>query len=111
MNKDTFYIATQADWKLEKVMTLREAFLLKQTFDYVSPSGSAYKYTEEGVYRISNHWLHNVASCNWTIDGSFYNESRPLLGFCKWADFTRLVSKVDGDTSFYLYNKEFHKIA
>lgn len=111
MNKDDFYISTFADWKLEKVMTIREAFLLKQTFDYVSPSGSAYKYTEEGVYRISNHWLHNVASCNWTIDGSFYNESRPLLGFCKWGDFTRRVAKRDGENSYYLYNNEFHKIA
>ena len=111
MNRNDFYIATLADWKLEKVLSLHEAYLMKQDFDFVSPSGSAYKYTNEGVYRISNHWVHNVASCNWTINGSFYNESRPLLGFCKWEDFSRMISKRDDGGAYYLHNREFHKIA
>ena len=40
--------------------------------DYVSRSGSAYWYTENGVIRESNHWGRAVATCEWTLDGCWY---------------------------------------
>ena len=35
--------------------------------DYVSGSGSAYWYENDGVIRKSDHWGHNVASCKWWL--------------------------------------------
>lgn len=48
-------------------------------------SGSMYWYTEEGVYRLSNHWGEGVGSSNWYLDGGWVG-LRPEL----------LVEKEDG---------------
>lgn len=80
--------------------------------DYVSNSGSEYWYTEEGVYRRSDHWGEQIASADWFLegkranpDGSYreyyfdanggYHKSKTYdsmitpIGFAKWSDFKR----------------------
>lgn len=54
--------------------------------DYKSDSGSEYMYTNEGVYRKSNHWFEGVASCSWLIDGEM-NAGAEIIGFAKYEDF------------------------
>lgn len=47
---------------------------------------STYWYTEEGVYRKSNHWGW-CRDCYWTIDRKEYNSHKEIVGYCKWEDF------------------------
>lgn len=61
--------------------------------DFVSSSGSAYMYTEEGVYRQSDHWGYGIATCSWILDG---NVQRGLkVGFAKWSDFKKYFANKD----------------
>ena len=60
---------------------------------YMSKSGSGYCFTEEGVYRISNHW-GRAANCRWrlisslkTSSSSKVNNNQNRIGFAKWTDF------------------------
>ena len=58
---------------------------------YKSKSGSGYCFTEEGVYRISNHW-GRAANCRWRLisnsnSSSKINNSQNRIGFAKWTDF------------------------
>ena len=60
---------------------------------YKSKSGSGYCFTDEGVYRISNHW-GRAANCRWrlissskTSSSSKINNSQNRIGFAKWMDF------------------------
>lgn len=48
---------------------------------------SSYWYTEEGVYRKSDHW-GECRKCYWTIDVEEINSRAEIVGFCKWEDFT-----------------------
>jgi len=70
--------------------------------DYVSPSGSAYWYTNEGVIRYSNHWGY-VASCIWRADEdlsmvimwqqeneSLAKEDEGVYGYCSWSNFQEI---------------------
>ena len=84
--------------------------------DYVSKSGSRYWYTDQGVYRESDHFGHGVRSCDWTldgygygyrmhlwpdpsspsgwmIDGGFMHEEEEIgvyvCGFCPWEGFVK----------------------
>jgi hypothetical protein len=52
---------------------------------------SKYWYTSEGVYRQSNHWGSDVASCSWYIKGRKYSNEGVSVGktetaFIKWSD-------------------------
>ncbi|WP_333809206.1 hypothetical protein [Flavobacterium sp.] len=56
---------------------------------YKSKSGSGYCFTEEGVYRISNHW-GRAANCRWRLisnSNSKINNSQNRIGYAKWTDF------------------------
>lgn len=56
---------------------------------YKSKSGSGYCFTEEGVYRSSNHW-GRAANCRWRLisnSSSKINNSQNRIGFAKWIDF------------------------
>lgn len=54
---------------------------------YKSASGSAYYFTELGVYRKSNHW-GRAANCRWRlITNSDYKNQTEIVGFAKWTDF------------------------
>lgn len=61
--------------------------LKNKTPDFVSRSGSAYFYTNGGVYRISSHW-GRAATCRWRlqVDSKNYSNGKKA-GFAKWTDF------------------------
>ena len=55
--------------------------------NYKSKSDSIYFYTEEGIYRKSNHW-GRVANCRWKlISIENYKNQQIVIGFAKWIDF------------------------
>jgi hypothetical protein len=56
---------------------------------FKSKSGSAYYFTDEGVYRSSNHW-GRAANCRWrliTTSKAKINNAQQRIGFAKWTDF------------------------
>ncbi|MEN9325790.1 MAG: hypothetical protein RI943_201 [Bacteroidota bacterium] len=56
-------------------------------WSYKSASGSAYYFTELGVYRKSNHW-GRAANCRWRlITNSDYKNQIEIVGFARWTDF------------------------
>lgn len=78
--------------------------------DYKSKSDSCYYFTEDGVYRLSNHW-GRAANCKWRLqrkDG--FDTNRTKLGFAKWTSFCGdndteklYFITVDYDTKFVQY--------
>ncbi len=58
--------------------------------NYKSKSGSSYYFTEDGVYRLSNHWSR-VANCRWRLQENSKlkkeNSNRIKLGFARWNEF------------------------
>ncbi len=55
--------------------------------NYKSKSNSLYFYTDEGVYRKSNHW-GRVANCRWKlISSENYKNQQEVIAFAKWTDF------------------------
>ena len=54
---------------------------------YKSKSGSSYYFTEEGVYRCSNHW-GRAANCRWRLISEIKNPNQKArIGYAKWTDF------------------------
>lgn len=56
---------------------------------YKSKSGSSYYFTEQGVYRVSNHW-GRAANCRWrlkTENKQKINNAGPRIGYANWNDF------------------------
>lgn len=114
---DDYFTATVATWERAKPP--------KGKPDYVSRSGSAYWYTDEGVYRSSDHWGSSVATCSWYLRGE--NDLKAAIGafggggsdwfvgtceggdglihrdaaaFCPWSGFVRkseVANAVDDD--------------
>lgn len=57
------------------------------TPNYKSKSGSSYYFTEEGVYRCSNHW-GRAANCRWRLISEIKNPNQKArIGYAKWTDF------------------------
>lgn len=55
--------------------------------NYKSKSGSSYAFTDEGVYRISNHW-GRAANCRWRLNAiENYKSQTEKCGYAKWTDF------------------------
>lgn len=55
--------------------------------NFVSKSGSSYLFTDEGVYRKSNHW-GRAANCKWRLQSiGLDSDSRTKIGFAKWGYF------------------------
>jgi hypothetical protein len=74
-------------------------FLNNKEFHYKSNFGSSYFYTEQGVYRSSNHW-GRVANCRWKIKGiEDYKNQMYYVGFANWSAFYSLNST---EKVFYL---------
>ncbi|TYP96462.1 hypothetical protein C7447_10728 [Tenacibaculum adriaticum] len=74
-------------------------FFKEKTTHFQSKSGSYYFYTQEGVYRYSNHW-GRVASCRWKIKGiEEYKNQHYYVGYSKWENFYPLN---DYDKVFFL---------
>ena len=56
-------------------------------WQYKSKSGSSYCFTDEGVYRSSNHW-GRAANCRWRLISEIKNPNqKERVGFAKWNDF------------------------
>jgi len=55
---------------------------------FKSKSNSCYFYSEEGVYRKSNHWV-KVANCQWKIlPLKNYKNQQTIIGFASWDSFS-----------------------
>ena len=78
---------------------LEISFFEDKKAHFQSKSGSYYSYTDEGVYRYSNHW-GRVATCRWKIQGiEKYKNQKYYVGFAKWENFYPLN---DTDKVFYI---------
>lgn len=54
---------------------------------YTSKSGSSYYFTDEGVYRVSNHW-GRAANCRWRlISNDIKVNQYKRIGYANWKDF------------------------
>ena len=89
-----------SNFHLKSAATFKETAKPDGAPDFVSESGSAYWYTTQGVFRLSNHW-GNVASCDWGLDG-VCNPDTPCVvlpsdvcGFALWSDFTASSTAMD----------------
>lgn len=54
--------------------------------DYKSKSNSLYYFTEEGVFRKSNHW-GRAANCRWKLISKSYKSQNEIVAFARWVDF------------------------
>jgi|GEM_PF-4368706 len=63
----------------------REAQAPERPCDFRSKSGSEYWFSEDGVFRKSNHW-GRAAKCKWRLV-SGASLSRTKSGFAKWDEF------------------------
>lgn len=90
ITRDNFYDHTACNWN-----EVDDKLFVKP--DYVSDSGSKYWYTDNGVYRMSNHWGFGVGSCDWTLNShpelSYRDEGSDRLGYAEWKDFTHTDDK------------------
>ena len=88
-SKDNFYMNSVGYWQKTDDR--------KEKADYISyrrgttDVSSEYWYTDEGVYRRSDHWGSDVASCSWYIEGREYSSFGIEKGsretaFIKWED-------------------------
>jgi hypothetical protein len=69
---------------------VNQDFFDENKVDFKSKAGSQYSYTEEGVYRYSNHW-GRVADCRWRLLSEEKLKSQNYyVGFAKWTDFYAL---------------------
>ena len=93
-HKFNFYRSTYCEFEMQKLNFFEE---MKAHFQ--SKSGSYYYYTENGVFRYSNHW-GRVANCRWKIQGiDQYKNQNYYVGYANWSDFYPLNST---DKVFYL---------
>ena len=79
VNKDNFFECTIANFK--RVTDSNFEFIP----DLITKSGSEYMYTEEGVYRKSDHWNNKIALCSWLLDG--YKSYENVIAYCSFEDF------------------------
>jgi hypothetical protein len=71
--------------------------------NYSSKSGSQYFFTEEGVYRKSNHW-GRAANCRWKlIPNENYKNQQTIVAFANWESF---YPNNQTDALFYMYIKD-----
>lgn len=97
-HKNTFCIFTEVS--LQDIQHLKPAFTSKKE--------SRYFFTDEGVYRESNHW-GRVANCRWRLISleKKVNQIR-RMGFAKWSDF---YSNNETEKLFYLeFNEAENKV-
>ncbi len=93
-HKFNFYRNTYCEFAMQEVIFFDE---MKAHFQ--SKSGSYYYYTEDGVFRYSNHW-GRVANCRWKIQGiNQYKNQKYYVGYANWSDFYPLNST---DKVYYL---------
>lgn len=65
--------------KLEQLIGLKP--------NYTSKSGSSYYFTNEGVFRVSNHW-GRAANCKWRLQAlEEVAGNRTRVGYATWTEF------------------------
>ena len=114
-NENNFFENSVGFWEQKSSAPRREA-------DYVSYDrrtgkvSSRYWYTEQGVYRKSNHWGSDVASCSWYIKGRRYSRDGVSVGktetaFIAWKDLKAkgMVTKHYQTGKYGLSGFEFKK--
>ncbi len=74
--KNTFCVFTEVDQEL----------IANKNPDYKSNSGSTYFYTNDGVFRLSNHW-GRAANSKWRLVGNKNSTAKTRLGFAYWDAF------------------------
>ena len=81
-NQNNFHKHTFCLWKEVSLADFEY-----QNPQFKSKSGSEYYFTDEGVYRTSNHW-GRAANCRWRLVtlGNFKSQ-HTKVGFAKWTDF------------------------
>lgn len=88
-HKHTFCLFQQVD----------NSVLADLNLNYKSNSGSEYYFTENGVFRKSNHW-GRAANCRWRlISNSKYKNQNEIIGFALWSDF---YSNNETEKLFYI---------
>ena len=81
-NKTNFHSHTFCIWKEVAVTEIQELKL-----HFKSKHDSHYYFTNDGVYRFSDHW-GRVANCHWRlIPLSNYKNQKATVGYTKWTDF------------------------
>ena len=86
--KDNFFKNTKADWTFKSNVAYgsKEQQDFFDSANFISDSRSAYKYTQRGVYRMSNHFNENVATCSWMLDGEEHAYDL-VIAYCTWGAF------------------------
>lgn len=114
-NVSNFFENSVGFWLLKKSAPKREP-------DYTSKNkrtgkvSSRYWYTKEGVYRESDHWGAEVASCSWFISGRSYSKTGVKLGkkevaFISW-DKLKAKGNIAKNSKgeYFLFGFTFEKI-
>lgn len=71
---------------------------------YQSKSGSSYYFTNEGVFRVSNHW-GRAANCRWRLQTNAKNTNQvSRIGYANWSDF--YSNNEQGKLFYITVNKE-----
>jgi len=60
--------------------------IANKTPSYKSDKGSRYFFSEEGLFRYSNHW-GRVANCRWKLQSDKKNSQGFVVGYAAWSSF------------------------
>lgn len=71
---------------------------------YKSKYNSRYVFTDEGVYRHSNHW-GRVGTCRWRLVCENHIQQNNYWGYARWEDF---MEYSDTKALFYIEKKDGH---
>ena len=93
-NRFNFYRFTYCEF-VEANMEI----IAEKTADFESSCNSTYYYTDEGVYRLADHW-GRVANCRWKLKMKKGSKNQKFhLGFAKWSAFLPIN---DHDRLYYI---------
>ena len=103
INKNNFFKHTFCEYK-----HVEQTFFNENRVHFRSKSGSKYFFTDDGVYRYSNHW-GRVANCRWKLTSNEKLKNQNYyVGFAKWTDFYPLN---ETEKQFYIsVNFESNKV-
>ena len=94
INRFNFFKNTYCEFK-----EVSDDIFINNIAHYKSKSDSLYHYTEDGVYRYSDHW-GRVANCRWKLVSNLeFKNQINHLGFAEWTDFFDIN---DTDKLFYI---------
>ncbi len=114
MNKSNFFNNTKARWQIvEKLPTGldfdKPCFISTPKIRQRSKYQSRYWYTEEGVYRLSDHW-GLIGSCKWVFKGIDYlNVKGEILAFTYWDSFEHTIFYQSNETTLLQYKIKQNK--